>query len=326
MIDESYNTQQLTWTDRSLDAQSPILNIYSPSSSADGSKYLARETMTISAGAVDDVQISLMQYKFTYNFGTGSSSVSAWQTPDNLQDIEGDGSALIFSEQMSAGDFDFGRHVLTVRAVDSAGNEVIEQVIFLVDFCYNDINGTTICEYVQGLEPLPEPVIVEPSFSDPPYIFVWVSSGIAFISIILMLFVIRAGMRGPSRRKSDDDYDDDDWMSEFIGTTQQVDYDSLTNVAPVAETQETKEEEPEEEDPFSVNVVQRKKRRSKPKQEAEPEPEPEEDEAFFGLDDDEFEDEEEAVEEAKPRRKVGRRPAPRNAPKRRPTRRKKSDD
>ena len=178
----------------------------------------------------------------------------------------------------------------------------------------------------RGLEPLPEPVIVEPSFSDPPYIFVWVSSGIAFISIILMLFVIRAGMRGPSRRKSDDDYDDDDWMSEFIGTTQQVDYDSLTNVAPVAETQETKEEEPEEEDPFSVNVVQRKKRRSKPKQEAEPEPEPEEDEAFFGLDDDEFEDEEEAVEEAKPRRKVGRRPAPRNAPKRRPTRRKKSDD
>ena len=326
MIDESYNTQQLTWTDRSLDAQSPILNIYSPSSSADGSKYLARETMTISAGAVDDVQISLMQYKFTYNFGTGSSSVSAWQTPDNLQDIEGDGSAFIFSEQMSAGDFDFGRHVLTVRAVDSAGNEVIEQVIFLVDFCYNDINGTTICEYVQGLEPLPEPVIVEPSFSDPPYIFVWVSSGIAFISIILMLFVIRAGMRGPSRRKSDDDYDDDDWMSEFIGTTQQVDYDSLTNVAPVAQTQETKEEEPEEEDPFSVNVVQRKKRRSKPKQEAEPEPEPEEDEAFFGLDDDEFEDEEEAVEEAKPRRKVGRRPAPRNAPKRRPTRRKKSDD
>ena len=31
-------------------------------------------------------------------------------------------------------------------------------------------------------------------------------------------------------------------MSEFI-TTQQVDYDSLTNVAPVAETQEAKEEE-----------------------------------------------------------------------------------
>ena len=43
-----------------------------------------------------------------------------------------------------------------------------------------------------------------------------------------------------------------------------VDYDSLTNVAPVAETQD-QEEEPEEEDPFSVNVVQRKKRRSKPK-------------------------------------------------------------
>ena len=333
MIDESYNSQQLTWTDRSLDAQSPVLNIYSPSSYDDGgendskSKYLARETMTISAGAVDDVQISLMQYKFTRNYGSPSgSSVGAWQTPDSLQDLEGDGSAFIFSEQISAGDFNNGRHVLTVRAVDSAGNEVIEQVIFLVDFCYNDINGTTICEYVQSLVPPPEPIIVEPSFSDPPYVFVWVSSGIAFISIILMLFVIRAGMRGPKRRKSDDDYDDDDWMSECIGTTQQVDYDSLTNVTPVADAPAAKEEEPEEEDPFSVNVVQRKKRRTKSKRVAEPEPEPEEDEAFFGLDDDEFDDDEEVVEEVKPKRKVGRRPAPRNAPKRRPTRRKKSDE
>ena len=283
--------------------------------------------MTISAGAVDDVQISLMQYKFTRNYGSPSgSSVGAWQTPDSLQDLEGDGSAFIFSEQISAGDFNNGRHVLTVRAVDSAGNEVIEQVIFLVDFCYNDINGTTICEYVQSLVPPPEPIIVEPSFSDPPYVFVWVSSGIAFISIILMLFVIRAGMRGPKRRKSDDDYDDDDWMSEFIGTTQQVDYDSLTNVTPVADAPAAQEEEPEEEDPFSVNVVQRKKRRTKSKRVAEPEPEPEEDEAFFGLDDDEFDDDEEVVEEVKPKRKVGRRPAPRNAPKRRPTRRKKSDE
>ena len=327
MVDESYNNQQLTWTERSLDAQRPSLTIYSPSSFSDGSKYLAKETMSISAGATDDVQIDLMQYKFTYNYGSGFSEVTAWQTPDNLQDVNQDGSAFVFSQDVSAGNFANGQHALTVRAVDSAGNEVIEQVIFTVDYCFNEIDGTTNCQYVQSLEPAPEPIVVEPSYTDPPYIFVWVSAGIAFISIILMLFVISAGMRGPKKRKSDDDYDDDDWMSEFIGTTQQVDYDALTNtsVTPTAEPAETEDEEPED-DPFSVNVVQRKKRRTKakPKPAAEPEPE-EDDDAFFGLDDDEFADEEE-VEEPKPRRKVGRRPAPRNAPKRRPTRRKKSED
>ena len=122
MVDESFNQQQLSWTERSLDAQSPLLTIYSPSSSSDGSKYLAKETMSISAGATDDVQIDLMQYKFTYNFGTGSSEVTAWQTPDNLQDVNQDGSAFIFSQDISAGNFDNGRHLLTVRAVDSAGN------------------------------------------------------------------------------------------------------------------------------------------------------------------------------------------------------------
>ena len=328
MVDESFNQQQLSWTERSLDAQSPLLTIYSPSSSSDGSKYLAKETISISAGATDDVQIDLMQYKFTYNFGTGSSEVTAWQTPDNLQDVNQDGSAFIFSQDISAGNFDNGRHLLTVRAVDSAGNEVIDQVIFIVDYCYNNIDGTTNCQYVQSLEPAPEPIIVEPSYSDPPYAFVWISSGIAFISIILMLFVIRAGMKGP-KKKSDEDYDDDDWMSEFIGTSQNVDMDSITNTNQTATTEQSKEvpdiEEEEDDDPFSVNVVQRKARRTKAKPKQEPEEE--EEEAFFGLDDEDFEEEEEEVEEKpKPRRKVGRRTAPKNAPKRRPTRRKKSED
>ncbi|MED6338761.1 MAG: hypothetical protein VYC12_07010, partial [Candidatus Thermoplasmatota archaeon] len=328
MVDESFNYQQLNWSERSLDAQDPSLAIYSPSSSSDGSKYLAKETISISAGATDDVQIDLMQYKFTYNFGTGFAEVTSWQNPDNLQDVNQDGSAFIFSQDFSAGNFDNGRHMLTVRAVDSAGNEVIDQVIFTVDYCYNNIDGTTNCQYVQSLEPPPEPIIVEPSFSDPPYAFVWVTSGIAFISIILMLFVIRAGMKSP-KKKSDEEYDDDDWMSEFIGTTQNVDMDALTNTADPASTEQSKEVpdiEEEEDDPFSVNVVQRKARRTKSKSKPEPEEE-EEEEPFFGLDDEDFEEEEEEVEEKpKPRRKVGRRTAPKNAPKRRPTRRKKSED
>ncbi|MEC7096611.1 MAG: hypothetical protein VXW70_00260, partial [Candidatus Thermoplasmatota archaeon] len=287
-----------------------------------------KEAITISAGATDDVQISSIQYKFIFNYSSPSQQVDSWQTPEGLEDVNQDGSAFVFSQTLSAGNFANGEHALQVRAIDTAGNQVMKQVKFLIDYCFNELDGTTNCQYVQSLEAPPEPIIVEPSYSDPPYLFVWLSSGIAFISIILMLFVIRAGMSGPKRKKSDDDYDDDDWMSEFIGTTQQVDYDAITNTntAPVVEEKDTEDEEPED-DPFSVNVVQRKARRTKSKAKAEPEPEPEDDdEAFFGLDDDEFADDEEEVEQAKPRRKVGRRPAPRNAPKRRPTRRKKSED
>ena len=329
MVDESFNNQQLNWTERSLDAQNPILTVYSPASAGDGSKYLAKETITIYAGASDDVQIELMQYKFTSNFGTNTQQVGSWITPEVLEDVHGDGSALVFMEEFSAGNFNNGQHALTVRAIDSAGNEVIKQVVFIVDYCFNNEDGTTNCQYVQSIEPPPEPIIVEPSFSDPPYVFVWVSSGIAFISIILMLFVISAGMKGPKKKKSDDDYDDDDWMSEFIGTSQDVDMDSITNTTqsvPAEESKDVPEIEEEEDDPFSVNVVQRKARRSKSKPKPEPEPEEDDDDAFFGLDDDDFEEEEEVEEKPKPKRKVGRRTAPRNAPKRRPTRRTKSED
>lgn len=324
MVDESFNSQQLNWTERSLDAQKPTLTVYSPASAGDGSKYLYGNKININAGATDDVQISLIQYKFTYNFGSSSQEVTAWTTPENLQDVNGDGSAFVFNEEISAGNFDPGTHAVTVRAIDSAGNEVIEQIQFIVDYCRNRLDGTTVCNYEEDLKPEPDPIIVEPSFSDPPYVFVWVSSGIAFISIILMLFVISAGMKSPKKKKSDDDYDDDDWMSEFIGTSQDVDMDSITNTTQPApeESKEVPEIEEEEDDPFSVNVVQRKARRSKSK--PEPELEEDDDDAFFGLDDDDFE--EEVEEKPRPKRKVGRRTAPRNAPKRRPTRRTKSED
>jgi hypothetical protein len=218
-----------------------------------------------------------------------------------------------------------------IRAIDSAGNEVLEQVIFIVDYCRNRIDGTTVCNYEESLKPEPDPIVVEPSFTDPPYVFVWVTSGVAVLAIILMLFVISAGMRGPKKKKSDDEYDDDDWMSEFIGTSQDVDMDSITNTSksvPVEEEEkpaaaDVQEAADKEEDPFAVNVLSRKSRRTKAK--STPEPEEDEDDAFFGLDDEDF-DEEEVEEKPKPKRKVGRRVTPKNAPKRRPTRRAKSDD
>jgi hypothetical protein len=328
MVDESYNNQIITWEDRSLDAQNPSLIVYSPASSSDGSKYLYGNKITINAGATDDVEVSLIQYKFIYNYGSGNAVTSPWTIPSDVQDVLGDNKSLVFSEEVSTGNFDRGTHAVQIRAIDSAGNEVVEQVIFITDYCFHNEDGTTRCLYVESLEPEPEPIVIEPSYSDPPYVFVWVSSGVAVLAIIMMLFVISAGMRGPKKKKSDDDYDDDDWMSEFIGTSQDVDMDSITNTTksvPVEEAKtvpEVQEPEVEEEDPFAVNVLTRKSRRTKAKSQPEPE---DEDDPFFGLDDEDFEDEE-VEEKPKPRRKVGRRAAPKNAPKRRTTRRKKSDD
>ena len=330
MVDESYNNQIITWEDRSLDAQNPSMTVYSPASSSDGSKYLYGNKITINAGATDDVEVSLIQYKFIYNYGSGNAVTTPWTIPTDIQDVLGENKSLVFSEEVSAGNFEPGTHAVQIRAIDSAGNEVLEQVIFIVDYCRNRIDGTTVCNYEESLKPAPDPIVVEPSFTDPPYVFVWVTSGVAVLAIILMLFVISAGMRGPMKKKSDDEYDDDDWMSEFIGTSQDVDMDSITNTAksvpveeeekPAADVQEAADKE---EDPFAVNVLSRKSRRTKAK--PTPEPEEDEDDPFFGLDDEDF-DEEEVEEKPKPKRKVGRRVTPKNAPKRRPTRRKKSDD
>ena len=315
--DESRNFNNIVWDNRSLDAKRPTIQVYSPASSTDGSKYLYGNYIQLLAGASDDVQISSFQYRFTYNYGSGAVSTSPWTIPQNLQDLYGDNSSIVIDEKINSGNFDPGQHSVTFRAIDTAGNEVSSQVIFVVDQCRNTLNGTTVCNYVEALKPDPEPVIVNPSFSDPPYIMVWVLSGLVLFSIIIMLVVIRTSMRGP-KRGSDDDMDEDDWMSEFIGTSQDVDMDAITQTV---QKDIPQVEEEEEEDPFAVNVPSRKSRRRKAPEVVEEEDD-EDDEAFFGLDD------EEDLEEEKPKKRtVGRRLAPKNAPKRRQVgRRKKAED
>ena len=323
--DESLNFNNIVWDDISLDAQRPTIQVYSPASGGissdplnnDGSKYLYGNSIQLLAAASDDVQISSFQYQFTYNYGPGDTSFGVWTTPQNIQDLNGDNSSLVIDENINSGNFESGQHAVTFRAIDTAGNSVTTQVVFLVDNCRNRLDGTTVCNYIESLKDEPEPVIVNPSFTDPPYIMVWVLSGIALFSIILMLIVIQTSMRGP-KRGSDDDIDDDDWMSEFIGTTQDVDMDAITQTVPKDVPQI---EEEEEEDPFAVNAPSRKSRRRKAPEVVEEE---DEDEAFFGLDDEEDEEEE---EEKPKKRKVGRRLAPKNAPKRRQVgRRKKTED
>ena len=319
LTDESLNENQIQWNNRSLDATNPSMQVYSPASGSDGSKYLYGNSIQLLAGVTDDVQISSFQYRFTYNVGSGSTSTSPWTTPEEIQDISGDNSSLVMDVPINAGNFESGQHAVTFRAIDSAGNQVVSQVIFVVDNCRNRLDGTTVCNYEESLKPEPEPVIVNPSYSDPPYVMVWVLSGIVLFSLMTMLLVIRTSMKSPKKSSGDDD-DEDDWMSEFIGTSQAVDMDELTQTQPTQKELPTiEEDEEDEEDPFAVNVATRKSRRRKAPVVEEDEDE-EDDDPFFGLDDEE--------EEEKPKkRQVGRRTATKNAPKRRQVgRRKKSND
>ena len=87
MVDESYNNQIITWEDRSLDAQNPSLTVYSPASYSDGSKYLYGNKIAINAGAIDDVEVSLVQYKFVYNYGSGNAETTPWTIPSDVQDL-----------------------------------------------------------------------------------------------------------------------------------------------------------------------------------------------------------------------------------------------
>jgi hypothetical protein len=227
--------------------------------------------------------------------------------------------------EVNTGNFEPGYHALYIRATDGAGNTITEDVQFTVDFCRNRLDGTTSCAHEEALKAEPEPEVIKPSFTDPPYVVVWVIAVINILAILVSLLVIRTGLAGPKKKKSRDDDADDDWMQEFIGTSQDLDMDAVTNTQSNEESsKETEEKQVEEEDdPFAINIVQRKERRRKKKPEDEVDDDDDEDEEEDD-DDDDDDDEDEKPKKAV-RRAVGRRAAPRKAPvKRRAV--KKSDD
>jgi hypothetical protein len=150
MEDESGNLISQTWSDRAVDAMRPTVEIYAPSSGNDGSKYLYGNSIQLLAGATDDVMITSFQYKFTYNYGTGNSQSTPWSESTYVTDLEGDNRSMVLDMEFSAGNFEPGQHAVYVRAVDSAGNEVSKNVVFVVDQCRNRLDGTTSCNYVEA--------------------------------------------------------------------------------------------------------------------------------------------------------------------------------
>jgi|TARA_B100000767_G_scaffold160930_1_gene151030 hypothetical protein len=329
MEDESGNEVSQSWTDRAVDAKRPTVEIYAPSSGSDGSKYLYGNSIQLLAGATDDVMVTSFQYKFTYNYGTGNTQSTPWSEATSVTNLEGDNRSMVLDMEFSAGNFEPGQHAVFVRAIDSAGNEISKNVVFVVDQCRHRLDGTTSCNYVESLQPEPEPEIIKPSMTDPPYVLVWVLTGVFVVSLLVMMLIIQTSMSGPKKKKSkdDDEEEDDDWMSEFIGTTQDLDMAAVTDTSggkkeDEKKTSVTAEDDEEEEDPFAVNVVQRKTRSKKAA--VEEEEDDDDDDDMFNWNEDEEEEEEPAPVAKK--RTVGRRAAPRKAPSRRTVGRKKKDE
>ena len=340
LIDEADNTGIITNTDYHIDAKGPTVTIYSPSPSSEGSKYLYGNKINLMFAAEDDVQIRDLQYRFTFNYGglTGITGTSPWADAEGITDVEGDLSTLVSDMDFSAGTFDAGQHAITVRGIDTAGNEVSQRVVFVVDFCRNNLEGETVCTFEEDLKEAPEPEQITPSLSDPPYLLVWIAVAVNILLFIVALMIVQTSMSGPKKKKAGDE-EDEDWMSEFIGTSQDLDMDAITGTgaAKEPENEEKKEEasepEPEaeqdEDDPFAVNLVQRKTRRKK--KEVIDEVAADEAEGIFWGDDDDDEDdeddEEEEDEEPAPRKRpVRKRPARKAPTRKRPVRRKSNDD
>jgi len=323
MTDTSENEAIIDWTDRAVDAQRPEVTIYSPSGSNDGSKYLYGNKINILAGAEDDVRIISFQYKLVYHYGgiSGNALSTPWSNADGITDLNGDNTSLTMDLDLTSGSFSPGQHAVSVRAIDSAGNEVTKTVQFIVDYCRNTLDGTTYCSYEEQLAPPLEPLVIEPGFTDPPYVVVWAIAGLTILAWVVALMVISTGMSGPKKKKKGDDEDEDeDWMSEFIGTSGELDMTEITDVsAPKEEEKQTQEVE-DEDDPFAVNKTQRKtrsKKRDDDDDDDEDDDDEDDDDDDFFDDDDDDDDDDEPKSKSKPKRSVGRRSAqPRKAPKR----------
>ena len=311
LTDLVLNSVEREITEYSIDAKAPVVTIFSPTSENDGAKYLYGNDIKVVAGATDDVGIVEMQMRFVQNYGTSSSVTEPWRNVSGLT-INEDGDWTI-EMTFSSGNFLPGVHEVSVKAIDSAGNERTTKVQFITDWCRQRVSdGATVCEYSNPVAEEPDTIYPELNATDPPYMIAWVTAGISLLAVLVSLIVISTAMSGPKKKKDDDEDAGDDWMNEFIGTSAEPDMAAITGTAPKEEKKEEKQSAPEDDDddPFAVNTIQPKRRRKKKAAEEEDD------------DDDDGEDEEVDWEEGEaPRKRPRKRRA---APRRKAAKRKRS--
>jgi hypothetical protein len=306
LVDVAGNQVTHNLSDYSLDAKNPEITIYSPSPSSDGSKYLYGNNIVVIVGITDDVELASVQIKFVRNYGKIGAVNEPWRNVSGLNILSEDNNEWSFQMEFAAGNFEYGQHQVIIRAIDSAGNNKDGSVIFVVDWCRHREDGETICENENPVPDTPEIIYTDPSFADPPYIIVWIISGVSIFSLFVAIIILITSLSAPRKKRGDDDDDDDDWMSEFIGTSAEPDMDDIATGGAnkeeiaIAEVPEVEDEL----DPFdTVNKLERKIRPKK--KEVVEIPDDEEDETDdFGFDDDETE-----AAKVKPKRKITRKPS-----------------
>ena len=311
LTDLVLNNVEREITEFSIDAKAPQVTIFSPTSRSDGAKYLFGNEIKVVAGATDDVGVVSMQIRFVQNYGTSDLFTEPWRDVTDLT-INEEGDWTIQMEFNSA-NYLPGVHELSVKAVDSAGNEKITKVQFVTDNCVQrQSDGATVCDYSDPVQEDAETIYPELNATDPPYMIAWVTAGVSLLAVLVSLLVISTTMAAPKKKKGDEDDVGDDWMNEFIGTSAEPDMAAITGTAPAENKSESKSTQAvDDDDPFAVNVVQPKRRRKKKASDDDDD------------DDDDGEDEEVDWEEGESPRK---RPRKRRAPARkRPARRKRSD-
>ena len=307
IIDMAGNQITRNLSGYSLDAKSPEVTIFSPSSSSDGSKYLYGNNIVVIAGITDDVELASLQIKFVRNYGAAGTVNEPWRNVTGLNILNENNNEWSFQMEFAAGNFEFGQHQVIIRAIDSAGNEKDGSVIFIVDWCRHREDGETICENENPVPDEPEVIYTDPTFADAPYTIVWIIAGVSIFSLLAAAMILITSLSAPRKKRGGDEDEDEDWMSEFIGTSADPDMDDIATGGgakeekSVAATPEVEEEE----DPFdTANKLERKTRPKKKKVLDIPdEEEEEEDIDDFGFDDDESES---AMQ--KPKRKVSRKP------------------
>jgi hypothetical protein len=320
MIDMAGNQVIRNLSDYSLDAKSPEITIFSPSPSSDGSKYLYGNNIVVIVGITDDVELSSLQIKFVRNYGATGAVNEPWRNVTGLNILNENNNEWSFQMDFAAGNFEFGKHQVIIRAIDSAGNTKDENVIFVVDWCRHREDGETICENENPVPDDPEVIYTDPSFGDAPYTIVWIISGVSIFSLIVAAMILITSLSAPKKKRGDDDDDDEDWMSEFIGTSADPDMDDIaTGGGAKAEKSVAAEPEVEEEedDPFDTANKLERKTRPKKKRVVDIPDEEDEDVEDFGFDD----DEPEAATE-RPKRKISRKPAARKVGRKAITRKK----
>ncbi len=296
LIDMVGNTEILVWDSWTIDAVSPTIELFAPSSE---NKYLYGDDIRIRGVVTDDVALVEVKYR-VIDVREFYEIPSEWELVTDVTPSDAENNILIFDmKEPSATFIEPGNHKLEIMAIDTAGNEKIFYGSFFVDHCYENLSGMTFCE--SGSKPFSEETVepeAPPDLSSPPYVII---IAVAALNVLLLLFTIILGIlaaQDPSKKKKkgddDDDMDeDDDWMLEFMGggdSGAAADAGLAELEAAPSRDLSTSKKLEDQDDPFATEETTTKRRRkssSKSKSKKKTSDDDDDDDDDWGDDDDE---------------------------------------